>query len=242
MNAVGAMVRQELRRSSSRSTRSATADAFPNVRYVVVPGNHMTMVFGEGARSTVRILARYERVHRASEAQNEEGCAGNRCRARNRSRDRAQAGERRRARRRERSRRRVQANETVERDSIARAATAVAVHGSVVESGFAERFVKTALDRVRWTRHHRQQRRVHLGQRHSEDDRRTVPGGDGRARHRAVPNPARRSRADSPVRQGGGGSRDAKFSKGREHFVGLRTRRKCGAGQLRRGAKRRSSA
>jgi pimeloyl-ACP methyl ester carboxylesterase len=27
----------------------ATADAFPNVRYVVVPGNHMTMVFGPGA-------------------------------------------------------------------------------------------------------------------------------------------------------------------------------------------------
>jgi hypothetical protein len=27
----------------------ATADAFPNVKYVVVPGNHMTMVFGPGA-------------------------------------------------------------------------------------------------------------------------------------------------------------------------------------------------
>ena len=36
----------------------ATADAFPNVRYVVVPGNHMTMVFGAGAAAVNREVER----------------------------------------------------------------------------------------------------------------------------------------------------------------------------------------
>jgi pimeloyl-ACP methyl ester carboxylesterase len=39
----------------------ATADAFPNVRYVVVPGNHMTMVFGEGAVAVNREIERFVR-------------------------------------------------------------------------------------------------------------------------------------------------------------------------------------
>lgn len=37
----------------------ATADAFPNVRYVVVPGNHMTMVFGPGALAVNREIERF---------------------------------------------------------------------------------------------------------------------------------------------------------------------------------------
>jgi len=37
----------------------ATADAFPNVRYVVVPGNHMTMVFGPGAAAVNREIERF---------------------------------------------------------------------------------------------------------------------------------------------------------------------------------------
>jgi pimeloyl-ACP methyl ester carboxylesterase len=37
----------------------ATADAFPNVRYVVVPGNHMTMVFGPGAVAVNREIERF---------------------------------------------------------------------------------------------------------------------------------------------------------------------------------------
>jgi pimeloyl-ACP methyl ester carboxylesterase len=37
----------------------ATADAFPNVRYVVVPGNHMTMVFGDGAVAVDREIERF---------------------------------------------------------------------------------------------------------------------------------------------------------------------------------------
>ena len=37
----------------------ATADAFPNVRYVVVPGNHMTMVFGPGAVAVNREIDRF---------------------------------------------------------------------------------------------------------------------------------------------------------------------------------------
>ena len=39
----------------------ATADAFPNVRYVVVPGNHMTMVFGDGAVAVNREIERFVR-------------------------------------------------------------------------------------------------------------------------------------------------------------------------------------
>jgi pimeloyl-ACP methyl ester carboxylesterase len=37
----------------------ATADAFPNVRYVVVPGNHMTMVFGPGAATVNREIEKF---------------------------------------------------------------------------------------------------------------------------------------------------------------------------------------
>ena len=37
----------------------ATADAFKNVRYVVVPGNHMTMVFGAGAVAVNREIERF---------------------------------------------------------------------------------------------------------------------------------------------------------------------------------------
>jgi pimeloyl-ACP methyl ester carboxylesterase len=37
----------------------ATADAFPNVRYVVVPGNHMTMIFGAGAVAINREIERF---------------------------------------------------------------------------------------------------------------------------------------------------------------------------------------
>ena len=32
----------------------ATARAFPNAKYVVVPGNHLTMMFGEGAEALNR--------------------------------------------------------------------------------------------------------------------------------------------------------------------------------------------
>jgi pimeloyl-ACP methyl ester carboxylesterase len=37
----------------------ATADAFPNVRYVIVPGNHMTMVFGPGAVAVNREIQNF---------------------------------------------------------------------------------------------------------------------------------------------------------------------------------------
>lgn len=37
----------------------ATADAFPNVRYAVVPGNHMTMLFGDAAPVVSREIANF---------------------------------------------------------------------------------------------------------------------------------------------------------------------------------------
>ena len=40
----------------------ATADAFPTVQYVVVPGNHMTMVFGAGAVAVNREIERFLRA------------------------------------------------------------------------------------------------------------------------------------------------------------------------------------
>lgn len=36
-----------------------TADAFPDVRYVVVPGNHMTMVFGKAAVAVLREIDKF---------------------------------------------------------------------------------------------------------------------------------------------------------------------------------------
>ena len=42
------------------------------------------------------------------------------------------------------------------------------------------------------SRHHRQQRRLHVGQRHPEDHRRAVPGHARYPRRGAVPHPARR--------------------------------------------------
>ena len=44
----------------------ATADAFPNVRYAVVPGNHMTMVFGPGAVAINREIEGFVRGDTAS--------------------------------------------------------------------------------------------------------------------------------------------------------------------------------
>jgi pimeloyl-ACP methyl ester carboxylesterase len=38
-----------------------TAEVFPNCRYVQVPGNHLTMVFGEGAVAIVREIERFVR-------------------------------------------------------------------------------------------------------------------------------------------------------------------------------------
>jgi hypothetical protein len=43
-------------------TARATARAFPNARYVLVPGNHITMVFGEGAAAVSREITQFIRT------------------------------------------------------------------------------------------------------------------------------------------------------------------------------------
>lgn len=42
-----------------------TADLFPNGRYVQVPGNHLTMVFGDGARAVAREITSFVRSSQA---------------------------------------------------------------------------------------------------------------------------------------------------------------------------------
>lgn len=43
-------------------TARATARAFPNAKYVLVPGNHITMVFGEGATAVSREITQFIRT------------------------------------------------------------------------------------------------------------------------------------------------------------------------------------
>jgi 3-oxoacyl-[acyl-carrier protein] reductase len=67
---------------------------------------------------------------------------------------------------------------------------ALACVGSVTDADFGERFVAAAV-RLRRAGHHRQQRRLHLGQRDPEDDRRAVGSHPAGAPDRALPHPAR---------------------------------------------------
>lgn len=50
LNALGAYGPPDFPPLVDEANARATAAAFPNARYSVVPGNHMTMVFGDGAR------------------------------------------------------------------------------------------------------------------------------------------------------------------------------------------------
>ncbi len=59
LNAVGAYGPPGTPALVEPSYARATADAFPDVRYVVVPGNHMTMVFGPGAIAVSREIERF---------------------------------------------------------------------------------------------------------------------------------------------------------------------------------------
>ena len=52
-------VRRERRRSMEETWARATARAFPQGRYVAVPGNHITMLFAEGAAATSREIAAF---------------------------------------------------------------------------------------------------------------------------------------------------------------------------------------
>ena len=64
--------------------------------------------------------------------------------------------------------------EEVVADDQAAGGEAVACVGNVTATDFAERFVEHRRRQLRRARHHRQQRRLHLGQRDPEDDRRAV--------------------------------------------------------------------
>ena len=152
---------------------------------------------GSDRRDQARRRSNHCVVGRGSQMSETEGKsrARHRLGPRHRPRHRAQAGERRREGRRQRSRRSTGARRSPTK-SRRRAAQAVAVNGSVTDAGFADRFVGAALSNVRWARHHRQQRRLHLGHHHPEDDRRAVPGDARRASRGALPHPARRGRAD----------------------------------------------
>ena len=72
-------------------------------------------------------------------------------------------------------------------------------------AGFADRFVQHRGRHLRRPGHHRQQRRLHLGQRHPEDDRRAVGRHARRAPDGAVPHPARG--AAGFIREAGQGAR-----------------------------------
>ena len=58
LNALGAYGPPDFPPLVDEHNARATAEAFPDARYAVVPGNHMTMVFGEGARVV------QEQIHR----------------------------------------------------------------------------------------------------------------------------------------------------------------------------------
>ena len=108
-----------------------------------------------------------------------------------------------------------------------RGGEAVACVGSVTDGGFADASSATARGQLRRHRHHRQQRRLHLGQRHPEDDRRAVGRDPGRPPHGAVPHPARRvsrSSARPPRRRAEDGLR--RVPQGRQHLL---DRRACTA-------------
>ena len=59
LNAVGAYGPPDFPPLVDEVNARATAEAFPNARYEMVPGNHMTMVFGEGARAVQSRIQRF---------------------------------------------------------------------------------------------------------------------------------------------------------------------------------------
>ena len=68
---------------------------------------------------------------------------------------------------------------------------AVACNGDVTAKDFGDRIVDTAVEQLGGLHVDREQRRLHLGQRHPEDDRRAVVRHHRRPSDRAVPHPAR---------------------------------------------------
>ena len=95
---------------------------------------------------------------------------------------------------------------------------------------------RTALEQLRRPRHHRQQRRLHLGQRDPEDDRRAVGRDPRRAPEGAVPHPARRQ----PMSSANGQARPRpswarRCPQGRQHLVDRRHGRQRRPGELLRG-------
>ena len=126
-----------------------------------------------------------------------DGQTGRKDRARFRSRTRNRAGHRDQARSEEGARLVINDLDLEPAEETCRAvgrpaARRVPVVGSVTDPAFGEQFVQAALDEYGRHRHHRQQRRLHLGQRRAEDDRRAVVRDDRRPPDRAVPDPARR--------------------------------------------------
>ena len=108
---------------------------------------------------------------------------------------------------------------------------AVAVNGDVTKPGFAESFVSAANGEIGRARHHRQQRRLHLGFDRPEDDRRAVSGHARRASGGAVPHHARGRRADPHSRQEGRRSGTRSVPQGRQHLVSRGPLRQCRAGR-----------
>ena len=138
-----------------------------------------------------------------------------------RARHRLRAWHRRRNRAEARQRRRAAGDQ---RPSMPRRATEVATEirqvaakrsrsmGDVASRGFAERFVGARSMDLRRPRHHRQQRRLHLGLDDPEDDRRAVAG------HARRPSGRRHSASCAPPPSRSGSWRKKEAEAGREVF------------------------
>ena len=77
------------------------------------------------------------------------------------------------------------------------------IAGDITAANFPDALITRTLTDFGSARHHRQQRRLHLGQRHSEDHRRAVSSHARYPRRRALPRPALRFSVAAGNRQEG---------------------------------------
>ena len=137
---------------------------------------------------------------------------------RHRPLDRAQARQRRRAHRRQRPRRRTGRGDGAgdPRDRRPGRGLRRQRHRAPTSPSASS----APRERIQGPGHHRQQRRLHLGQRDPEDERRAVVRDARLPPDGAVSHPARRAARHQQARQGREGSRPARRAQGGQHLVG----------------------
>ena len=109
---------------------------------------------------------------------------------------------------------------------------AIAINGSVSESGLLRPLCRRRHGNFRRPRHHRQQRRLHLGLDDPEDDRRAVPGHARRPSRGTVSAAARCRRTDPDHGEERSRGRPRSVPQGRQHLVDCRALRQCRASEL----------